>query len=592
MLSIKLKRRARAVVTIVLLVLIGLIARLAQIQLFTTEDFSKHHINLIEASVKQRTQSIILDSGRGRFIDKNDEPITGDYYPSLVLFPFLNDTTWPSKQIASIIGVSEHTLINAVKNANAPFAFGGENPIKLTKQQQEKINELKVPGVFALYQQVKTEQFIGEHLIGLVRQNDQLLKKKYGEKLERGLISANTEIGITGLQKAFDEFLLPEGESKLLYHVDQLGEPLFGLNVKYTAPANPYYPTAIKTTINKSIQLLADETVDHFDMKKGGLVLLDVETSDVVAMVSRPRINHKNPLGDEGGKNQMIEPQIPGSIFKVVTALAAIEENVKLGGRTFNCDLNLYGDGLDKRQLGVLNFEQSFANSCNYTFAKLAEDLISRNPDFFEEYANKLGLIEAVGWQGDVFHFQNFYQFPEEQSGQIWLNDHDKKVKKAINQTAIGQKDVKISPLSVANMMATIARGGKAKQVRAVSEIQYKNGTTLYSFPNQALGDERLSPYSVMKIKDLLEHVISEGTGMRYKNLPYQLAGKSGTAETGRDGIVNKWFAGYFPAHAPKYALVVVELEADEYNTHTYDIFEKLVKELYKLHNENGNSLK
>lgn len=571
---------------IVTITLGGLIARLAQIQLFETESFSKHQINLIEASVKQRTQSIVLDSGRGRFIDQNGEAITGDYYPSLVLFPFLNETSWPSKQVAEIIGVSERTLTDAVKEATEPFALGGSNPVRLTEQEQQQINALKIPGVLALYQQVIEEQLLGEHLIGLVRQNQQQLEKRYKEKLASGLLSKNTDIGITGLQRAFDEFLLPEGESKLLYHVDQLGGPLFGLEVKYTAPANPYYPTAIKTTLNKSLQHLAEVTVDDYKVEKGGVVLLDIKTSDVLAMVSRPRMNKANPLGDAGGINQMIEPQIPGSIFKVVTALAAIEEDVRLRGRTFNCDLDLYGESRGQRELGPLNFEQSFAYSCNYTFAKLAEEIIVQNPNYFEEYATKLGLTELVGWHGDVFHFHDFHQFPEENTGQIWQNRLDKNVKKAINQTAIGQKDVKISPLSVVNMMATIARGGEKRQVRAVTEVQYKNGTTLFSFPNQQLEGERLSSYSINKIQVLLEGVVEDGTGKRFKTLPYQLAGKSGTAETGRNGIVNKWFAAYFPVEDPKYALVVLELDVNEHQSHTYDILEKLVQGLYRFNEE------
>lgn len=173
----KIKKRAIIFIAAISLVLLGLIGRLAQIQLIQTESFSKHHVNLIEASIKQRTQSIVLDSGRGRFIDRNDEAITNDYYPSLVLFPFLKDIDWPVDKIAKITGIPEHQLLAAVQTAKTPFAFGGQYPIKLTEHQQQQINKLKIPGVFALYQQVKTDQIVAEHLIGLIRQNNELLKK-------------------------------------------------------------------------------------------------------------------------------------------------------------------------------------------------------------------------------------------------------------------------------------------------------------------------------------------------------------------------------------------------------------------------------
>jgi len=578
----KIKKRAIMFITAISFVLLGLIGRLAQIQLIQTESFSKHHVNLIEASIKQRTQSIVLDSGRGRFIDRNEEAITNDYYPSLVLFPFLKDIVWPVEKIAKITGISEEKLLAAVQTAKTPFAFGGQYPIKLSEHQQEQINKLKIPGVFALYQQVKTDQILAEHLIGLVRQNNELLKKRYEDKLKTGLISADIEVGITGLQRAFDEFLLPEGESKLLYHVDQLGGPLFGLEVKYTAPASPFYPTSIKTTLDKSLQLFAEQSIDESGMKKGGLVLLDVESSDILAMVSRPNTNDVNPFADAGGTNEMIQPQVPGSVFKIVTAAAALESDVKVRGRMFNCNKNLYGDAPSQRKQGQLDFSESFAQSCNYTFAKLAEEITAENSNYMEEYAEKLGLSNRIGWHGAVFYYNNFRQFPEERVGRIWGDGKDKQIKKAINQTAIGQKEVRVSPLAVANMMATIARGGEKKQVRAVTEVQYKNGTTLFSFPNQDLEGEKLSSYTIDKLQKLLQGVVQDGTGKRFKSLPYAIAGKSGTAEIGRDGFVNKWFAAYFPVEQPKYALVIVDLGVKENQAKTYEIVESLIQKIYE----------
>lgn len=72
----------------VVLLLSLLIGRLVQLQLVSTESFSKAHINLIEASVRQRTQALVVDEGRGRFIDRHGQPLTHDYYPSVILFPF------------------------------------------------------------------------------------------------------------------------------------------------------------------------------------------------------------------------------------------------------------------------------------------------------------------------------------------------------------------------------------------------------------------------------------------------------------------------------------------------------------------------
>lgn len=119
-----------------------------------------------------------------------------------------------------------------------------------------------------------------------------------------------------------------------------------------------------------------------------------------------------------------------------------------------------------------------------------------------------------------------------------------------IAQTAIGQKDVQTTPLAIANMMATIARGGKKEQVKAVSKVEFNNSTTVVSFPNQSMDGNSLSPYTTMKLQHLLRKVVTEekGTGASLKDLPVEVAGKSGTAQTKTEkGELNKWFAGYFP---------------------------------------------
>lgn len=580
----KVRKRALIILFIIMFSLTGLIARLIQLQLVSTESFSKGKINLIEASVSQRTQEIVIDQGRGRFIDRHSNALTHEYYPSLVLFPFLKNIEWSVDKVSDIIHVPSSDIIHAIRDAKEPIIFGNERPLELTETQMNQINDLEIPGVFAVYRQYAVEGEIAEHLLGIIRENKDLLHERYPEK---SFLSSRTQLGITGLQATFDEFLLPEGEAKLLYHVAGDGNPLFGIDVKYTAPANPFYPVAIKTTIDKDMQELAEKIVAKHQLEKGGLVLLDVKTSDVLAMVSTPVINKSNPFADGSAHNQMLLPHFPGSVFKIVTAAAAIERNFDLQDRTFNCDLDLYGGNEAQYKLGTLNFKQSFAKSCNYTFSTLAQELLTVDPNIIENYAGKLGLIDRVGWHGDVFRLEDFRQLSNEYVGKVWGDEKDKKVAKAIAQISIGQKDVKVTPISIANMMATIARGGEKKQVRAVSDVLYKNGSTLFSFPEQKVTGDRIAPYTIMKLQELLGAVVTSGTGTKFQSLPYRVAGKSGTAETGKERneqrLVNKWFAGYFPINEPKYALVVVDLEQIGANSPTNEIYYEMVEGLYKL---------
>ncbi|GAA3321270.1 hypothetical protein GCM10020331_036350 [Ectobacillus funiculus] len=182
---------------------------------------------------------------------------------------------------------------------------------------------------------------------------------------------------------------------------------------------------------------------------------------------------------------------------------------------------------------------------------------------------------------GDVFHFQGFRQLPEEKEGTLWGDEADKTVSKAIAQTAIGQKNVRLSPLAVANMMATIARGGKKLEVKAVQEIQYKkNGAQLYRFPEHEQEGETLQAETVRELQQLLRYVVSDpkGTGAIYQSLPLTVAGKSGTAQTGKGDSVNRWFAGYFPADHPRYALAVVDIETHSPMNSTSAVFADYVR--------------
>jgi penicillin-binding protein 4B len=565
-----------------------LLGRLIQIQLIDTKSFSKHEVNILEASVKQRSQEVVLDSGRGNFLDRNGNPLIYDQLPVLILFPFLNKIDWDVAEVAKIIGVHKEFLLNKVEKADKPFALGDPDPVELSASQMKQINSLKIPGVFAVERKYLLEKTPAEQLIGIVKENQQELSKRYPDK-EYPL---QTLIGISGLEKSFDEFLIAEGKSKLVYHVDGDGAPLFGVNVKYVDSANPYYPVNIKTTLDKDIQMTAERLVDKYGINKGGLVLVDVKTNNVLAMVSRPNIDRKDPYKAGGIENMMVKQQIMGSVFKTVVAAAAIDYNLNDPTRTFDCSRKINGERDLKYNHGMLTFKDSFARSCNATFGQIANELKDIDPNIIENYAKKLGLTGQVGWQGSVFHLDQFSQIPDEEKGRVFITDAAKKDKNFVAMTGIGQHEVRATPLAVANMMSTIARGGEKEMVRVASKIQYQNGTTMFEFPQTESKGDSIAPYTAMKLQELLREVVlnDHGTGRWFKDLPYAVAGKSGTAETGKfvnnQQLHNKWFAGYFPFENPKYALVAVNLDVPEDEGGVNLLFADMVNALYGIDHE------
>lgn len=581
-------------IVIIICSLTVLMGRLVQLQLASTEHFSKRQVNLIAASVKQRSQEMIIDNGRGSFLDRNGEYLVHKKMPVLILFPFLKNMTWDVERVAEIMEVSATALQKAIEEAKEPIAFGNPEIVTLTDKQMSEINRLEIPGVFAVEKKYSLTDYPAEQLIGITGQNPDTIKKRYPDKE----LPLNTLVGLTGLEKSFDEFLLPDGESKLVYHVDGIGGPLFGINVKYVEPANPFYPVNVKTTLDKKMQELAEELVDQHQIKRGGLVLLDIETNSILALVSRPNINKKAPFEEEGIHNMMVSQHIPGSVFKTVVAAAAIERDLDDPTREFDCNKTIMGKEDPNYQHGMLNFTESFALSCNNTFGTLAKELKELDEGLIEDYAKKLSLIGPVSWEGDIYHFEDFRQIAEEDKGRIFLDESAKKDDNFVAMTGIGQHEVRVTPLAVANMMATIARGGKGEMVRVATGIEYRNGTSLLPFEEKSLEDAAISPYTAMKLQKLLREVVvnEEGTGRGLQGLPYDVAGKSGTAETGIiDGdrqLLNKWFAGYFPFEQPKYALVAVNLGVDDSGGSVTPLFADMVKGLYELdHHVNEESV-
>jgi penicillin-binding protein 4B len=176
--------------------------------------------------------------------------------------------------------------------------------------------------------------------------------------------------------------------------------------------------------------------------------------------------------------------------------------------------------------------------------------------------------------------------------GRIFVSDEERKDLNYISQTGIGQREVRVTPLGIANMMATIARGGEKYRVNAATSIDYQNGTSMFSFPKQKMEGEQISPFTAMKMQQYLRGVVNspEGTAPYLDTALYEIAGKTGTAQTGskQEGkeLYNKWFAGYFPFEEPKYALVAVNMDVLIDEGGIYPIFKDSVDAVYKLEHE------
>ncbi|HZG83935.1 penicillin-binding transpeptidase domain-containing protein [Paenibacillus sp.] len=523
-------------------------------------------------SVRQRAQGVTLDAGRGHIVDRRGVPFTGAVVEGLLLFPGGADRTPATEreQLAAALGVPAARLLDEWRRVRAPSWWtpdgpAANRPAPLTAAQREAIRRLRLVGAgVASSVQRYPGRRLAAHAVGFVAEQPDRLAATYGDRLQAGRLSLATPIGAAGLELAFDRLLQAQEATRIVAYADGAGHPLDGLGVRTTGERSPYYPLRLVTTLDAEAQQAAEEAADAAGLREGAVVVLDAATADIVAMVSRPAFpDALGPRAGDAWANRAIRAFPPGSVMKSFVAAVALEEGAAHPGETFDCD-GTYGKyGLTcwkKGGHGRLTLEEALAESCNVAFAEIGERLDGAT---LERYAEALGLVGPVGWQGaSSVDGAPLRQLPEEQPGRLFAGAPRAADGGVLAQTAIGQRDARWTPLSAANWMVTLLHGGAAASPRAASELQFADGTAADRYALKRLADPSapLSGATVRALRGMLEGVVADGTGAALRKSAWPLAGKSGTAEAAAEGraVVHQWFVGYGPANAPRYAVAVL----------------------------------
>ncbi|CAM3368844.1 peptidoglycan D,D-transpeptidase FtsI family protein [Marinicrinis lubricantis] len=531
--------------------------RLLWVQMVSVNSLSGKRLTV--QSVLQRQQRVILDNSRGQFYDRSGEPLTGKHIHALCVFPAALPLQFSqAERIADILNVKVEEWNRFVAGLKVPSIWKDRNgqEMDLTVQQIERIRTLGIAGIMVVPYTVRySEPFQASHLIGFLSENPQRIQQQYRAELERGILDPTSRIGAAGLELKLDRLLLGQEPTVLSLHTDANQHVLAGLGTGLTSSHNIHYPLKVMLTIDRTIQQRLEQEVDQYMQSRGlreaAVVLMDADQREVVAMISRPAFNPNAPNMRSGNwANHSIEAAVPGSIYKIVIAAAALEKKVVRPNEVFNCQgtLGRYGFQCWKeRGHGPLTFSEAFAQSCNITFAQVAVRLA---PNDIIETARKLGVLEGY----DVL--------PEEQSGRVFGSMEDAADPGILVQTAIGQRDVRITPLQAANMVVSLLHRGEVVRPKLVKEIRFHNGSLLKKEPTERLVKERegISSYTANTILGMMEQVVQHGTGITLKQHPWKLAGKSGTAQLGEHGENgdNEWFIGYGPVPSPRYAMAVM----------------------------------
>ncbi|KJK31115.1 penicillin-binding protein 2 [Paenibacillus sp. P2(2022)] len=513
--------------------------------------------SLKEMSVRQRQEGIAIDTGRGQFTDRHGQPLTGGVVWTPVLFPDVDGRAAShGQELAKLLHTSKGQLLTQWKGLQSPLIWrdGRGEPVQIHPNEAGRLLKL-APSLIELvpYAQRYRDLPNGRQWLGFM--------------YERGERASELPMGAAGLERTLEPLLSGVGETFVSRFVDAQRRPLTHVPLRVSAPSNSHYPLQVKTTIDLPLQEQIEKLTESNHLAEGAVVVLDAGNADVMAMVSRPFYNpaHVDPQQKTDWSNRALKAVTPGSIFKLVTAAAALESGVVQPQEQFHCH-GAYGKyGLScwkKEGHGTLNLEEGLAVSCNSVFAHLGERL---NAEQIQAVASALGLSRTVGWQDrDLAGLPQFRPMDHEEKGAVFGSHTNASDPGVRVQTAIGQRDVLVTPLQAANLIVTLLHDGQVHAPRIVKRVSYADGSTLLELPAHAAplpqGSRSIRTSTAHTLREAMEQVVTHGTGASLRNKTWKLAGKSGTAQALKNGrpINHQWFIGYGPIERPRYAVAVL----------------------------------
>lgn len=388
-------------------------------------------------------------------------------------------------------------------------------------------------------------------------------QRKYPQPLLYAPVTgAFTYFTQTGLEKTQNEIL--SGEDSRLF-VTRLIDMLSNTEPKGGSVQLTLHPQAQRAAYDGLAALPGDV--------EGAVVALEPASGKILAMVSLPSYDPNrlasHQLGAVVKAQQELEedpatPLInratstrlpPGSTFKIVTASAAIESgdydssSQVPGGPTYQLPLTegetgLIDNGGRDCGNGRIPFTQAMENSCNTTFAALAVEL---GADAMEEQAEKFG-----------FNSEYLEDLPMAES--VFPTEMDAA---QTGQSGIGQFEVASTPLQMAMVVAGIGNGGSVMKPYLVDEVRTPSLQVLEQTKPQELS-QAVSPSTASQVTDLLVSTVENGTASPAAIPGVQVAGKTGTAQSGIPEVPPyAWFVSFAPADNPQVAVAVMIEAAD-----------------------------
>lgn len=566
--SVKTKKRSLILLIVYSVLLVALVGRLGYYQIVKGEEFSK-------LAYQNQTRSRIINPKRGTIYDRNGKELAISASVETISVNAqdfkdkMKDTPEKVDQIAADLAEildMDPAVVKERLMSNTNWAFIKR---KVEKEIGTKVREyLLANNINNIHVDEDSKRYfpngrLASHVLGFTGDDEQ---------------------GLNGIEKVFDQDLSGE-PGMVMSEYDAVGRQVKYSPETYVEPIDGY---DLYLTIDETIQYFTEKALEQAmlddNLKRGAAaIVMDPNTGEILAMASKPDYDPNDPyakpdiLGEEvewkGKSSQedvnllfqtvfrnkaLMDTYEPGSTFKAITASAALEEGVVTPDTQFVCTtIQMAGFKINCWKAGghgAETFRQGMYQSCNPVLVKTG---LLLGIDKFYQYVRNFGFMEKTGITLNGEPGADQYQW--------W----DKPAEIDIAVASFGQRFT-ISPLQLVTAYCAIANGGNLLKPTLVKQISDSEGNVIQKNEPQVVR-KVISQQTSDTLRDILEGVVSEGTGKNAYVSGYRIAGKTGTSETKETDTEGRYiasFALFAPADDPVIALLVV-LDHPQVNPHT-----------------------
>ena len=571
--------RLSAFAAFIVLVVVGLVVRLVQVQVVHGEEYH-------QAATANQIRLIPVAAPRGIMYDRNGQVLVRNR-PSFVvaLIPSeVKDIKSELHTLAQTLSIPEsefwdrlyhHHGVN-YENFDQVVVYEPYGPVilasDLSVKQMARLAELQndLPGVDLEAQPVRDYPMktLGSHVFGFV---GQISEDEYKDLKSQGY-TPNDVIGKDGLEATYDRYLrgIPGGEQ---IEVDSQGQVSKHLSKRAYVQGN-----SLILAIDWRLQEIAERALangikawGHGRPLAGALVIEDPYTGGIMAMASYPNFDPNDFAVEISAKkfsHYILDAQRPlynraigaatptGSTFKMVTGSAALTEHkvtvkeVVYDSGAWNCGGAEFRD-IASGGLGSTTFIPALAASSDGYFYQMAWRLQNT---LLRKYALEYGLNKKSG-----------IDLPGEYPGNWPTNEWSLKVtglpleKSDVCSLGIGQGAMQATPLQMADIVSTVINGGTLYRPHIVREVRDNRGRTIKTFDDIVNNNVPVTKESLIAVKAGMDKVTDPGGTAYGLAIPgFHFGGKTGTAETaGGHGPNTTWFIAYGPSEKPQIAMAV-----------------------------------